>query len=158
MKLLLIGLWVVVVALGSTFATATIMSRKGTAAAPEAEHLQSEKTRVLNVPIIADGAVKGFVSVQFEFTTAAGAAKDLPVPPEVYLVDEAFRTLYSDPSLDFHHLDRYDLGKLTKHLVETTNAHLGAPVIKDVLIADMNYSPRDGTANAPASSESTEHP
>ncbi len=145
MKLVLVGLWVVLVALGSTVGAATYLSHRATAAAapPPPPPLQSDKTRVLNVPMIADGAVKGFVSVQFIYTMEVADAKAQPVPAEDYLVDEAFRALYADPSLDFRHLERYDLGKLTKRLVAATNAHLGAPLVKDVLIADMNYSPKD---------------
>ena len=148
MKTVLIGLWVLVVALGSTFGAATFLSRKppATDAAAATGPLESDKTRVVNVPMIAGGAVKGFVSVQFAYTIEASVAKSLSVPPSIYLVDEAFRTLYSDPGFDFQHLERYDLAKFTKHLADSTNARLGGPLIKDVLIADMNYSPKDADA------------
>lgn len=150
MKLLLVGLWITLVALGSTFGAATYLSRKQTAAsaAPATASLESDKTRVLNVPMIADGTVNGFVSVQLAYTIEAAAAKAAPVSPSLYLVDEAFRTLYSDPSFDFRHLERYDLAKFTKHLADSTNAHLGAPLIKEVLISDMSYSPKDADAKA----------
>ncbi len=149
MKTVLVGLWVVLVALGSTFGAATFLSRKPPPAdaAAASGPLESDKTRVVNVPMIAGGVVKGFVSVQLAYTIEASAAKSLSVQPNIYLVDEAFRTLYSDPGFDFQHLERFDLAKFTKHLADSTNAHLGAPLIKEVLIADMNYSPKDADAN-----------
>lgn len=150
MKLLLVGLWITLVALGSTLGAATFLSRKQSAASaePATGPLESDKTRVLNVPMIADGTVNGFVSVQLAYTIEASAAKSATVSPSLYLSDEAFRTLYSDPSFDFRHLERYDLAKFTKHLVDSTNARLGGPLIRDVLIADMSYSPKDADAKA----------
>jgi len=105
--------------------------------------LQSQKTRVINVPVVADGLVRGFVAVQFVFTMDANALKALPVPADVYLLDEAFRDIYSDTSLDPHHVDRYDLQKLTSRIVQNTNERLGAPLIKDVLIENFNYIDKD---------------
>ena len=148
MKLLLVGLWITLVALGSAFAaTNFLFLRPETAGSAAPVTLQPQKTRVLNVPMIADGVVQGFVSAQFVFTIDGTTLKSLPVPPELYLLDEAFRTLYTDGSLDFRHLEKYDLAKLTKHLVDATNAHLGAPLIRDVLIADLTYSPKGGNAD-----------
>ena len=143
MKLFLIGLWLTLVALGSTFAAATYLSRPEAKAATPAATLEHQKTRVLNVPVIADGVVQGFVSVQFVFTIDGTALKSLPVPPEVYVLDEAFRTIYADSSIDFKHLERYDIPKLTDRIVKATNEHLGAPLIREVLVSDLNYSPKE---------------
>jgi hypothetical protein len=143
-KTVLVGLWVVAVALGATYGAALYLpSDTGSAKAAVGSVLQYDKTRVVNVPMIANGVVQGFIAVQFAFTLDAAALKTLKVPPEIYLLDEAFRTIYTDEHLDFHHLERYDLGKLTAHLVESTNAHLGAPLIKDVLIENFSYIDKD---------------
>ncbi len=70
--------------------------------------------------MIANGAVQGYVVVQFGFTETEKAAS-LPVPPDAFLLDEAFRIIYSDSKLDFHHLERYDVAGLTKQLVQKVN-------------------------------------
>lgn len=146
MKVFLVGLWLVVVALGATYGAALYLpADSGAAKAAVASSLQYEKTRVVNVPMIANGVVQGFVAVQFAFTLDGATLKTLKVPPEIYLLDEAFRTIYTDERLDFHHLEKYDLAKLTSHLVESTNAHLGAPLIKDVLIENFSYIDKDAT-------------
>ncbi len=145
MKVILVGLWVTAVALGAVYGAALYMPFESTSAkAAVASALQYEKTRVLNVPMISNGVVQGFMSVQFTFTIDGTAMKSLRVPPEIYLLDEAFRIVYTDDHLDFHHLEKYDLAKLTAHLVEATNAHLGAPLIKDVLIENFSYIDKDG--------------
>ena len=143
MKLLLIGVWVTLVALGAAYGAALYLpalTAPKTAASPV---LQYQKTRVLNVPMIADGVVQGFMAMQFVFTIDGTTLKTLHVPPEVYLLDEAFRTIYSDSSLDFHNLSKYDLVRFTSHLVAATNDHLGAPLVKDVLIEQFSYISRD---------------
>ena len=144
MKLLLVGLWVTLVALGSAYGVAVYMpAASGPAKASPVVVLQSQKTRVINVPVVADGTVHGFVAVQFAFTMDAAVAKTMQVPPDVYLLDEAFRTLYAEVGLDASHIEKYDLKQLTSHLVQSTNDHLGAPLIKDVLIENFTYIDKD---------------
>lgn len=144
MKLLVVGLWVVLVALGCAYGAAIYLPGGGAAkATPAPIPLQVQKTRVINVPIIVAGAVQGFISMQFAFTIDGTTLKSLQVPPEIYLLDEAFRTIYTDDRLDVHHVEKYDLGKLTSHLVDSTNAHLGAPLIKEVLIESFSYINKD---------------
>lgn len=147
MKALILGLWAVMVTLGATYAAAVYLPAHSNGGSEQSLVLQHEKTRVLNVPMVADGGVQGFVAMQFEFTVEAAALKTLAVPPEVYLADEAFRTVYADTTIDFRDLKKYDLTSLTRHLVDSTNARLGVPLIKDVLIVDFSYIPKVSTTS-----------
>jgi hypothetical protein len=108
------------------------------AAGPKIEKLQYHKTRTLNVPMIANGAVQGYVVVQFGFTETDKAA-NLPVPPDAFLLDEAFRIIYSDSKLDFRHLERYDVAALTKTLVQRVNTRLEEEAVKEVLVEEINF-------------------
>ena len=140
MKAFIVGLWVLIVSLGASYAVAFIETpAKPGEAANKTASLTVEKTRVINVPMIAGGAVRGFIVAQFAYTVDGATAKALPVPPDVYLLDEAFRTIYTDDHLDFLHLEKYDIGALTKSLVESTNRRLGQPVVHDVLIQDFTF-------------------
>ena len=146
MKVFLIGLWVATVALGATYASASFVANRK-AAEPEqaASAFTSEKTRVINVPVIAAGAVQGFVVAQFSYTADAATMKKLTVSPEVFILDEAFRTLYSDDHLDFAHLEKYDINRLTTHLAKAANERLGIDVVKAVLIQDFTYFSKQET-------------
>ncbi len=140
MKTFIIGLWVIVVALGTSFAVATIgAGGKAPTAAGDKPSLQLEKTRVINVPIIAGGAVRGFIVAQFNYTVETAKAKTAAMSPEAFLLDEAFRAIYTDDRLDFLHLDKYDINGLTARLVAATNKRLGAEVVHDVLIQDFTF-------------------
>jgi len=140
MKTFLVGLWVLIVALGASFAVATMsMAPKGTVGTQDKPTLQLEKTRVINVPMIAGGAVRGFIVAQFGYTVDVAKAKSLPIAPEAFLLDEAFRAIYTDDHLDFLHLDKYDINAFTARLVAATNRRLGSELVHDVLIQDFTF-------------------
>ena len=142
MKTFAIGLWVLVVALGTTYAMVSLGGPKspGEAATPV---LQLEKTRVINVPMIAGGKVRGFIVAQFGYTIETAKAKALSVPPDAFLLDEAFRAIYTDAKLDFLHLEKYDINGFTARLVAATNARLGSAIVHDVLIQDFTFISRE---------------
>jgi hypothetical protein len=144
-KAILCAIWVCAVTLGSTFVAGYWMATHSGAAAHEEEGsgLDYKKTRSIDVPMIADGALQGYVVAQFVFTSDAKLEKTLPVPPEMFLLDEAFRALYSDDKLDFKHLEKYDLTALTKRLAERVNQRVQANVVKDVLVQEFNYVSRN---------------
>ena len=112
----------------------------GESAAPVYEY---RKTRVINVPIVADGSLLGYVIVQFLYGVDIKALEKLNVSPEAFVMDDAFRSLYGDPSLDFRHLEKFDMTALTTHLKKMVNAKLGEGLIQDVLIQDFSYMPKD---------------
>lgn len=143
MKIVLIGLWLTAVALAAAFGAALMGSAPphGDARA-ETAAIHPEKTRTINVPIILDGAMQGYVGMQFSYV-ADPAAKAAGSSPETYLLDAAFNDVYMDTTFDFRHLERIDLPAFTKRLVTEVNGRLGAPVLKDVLVENFNYIPKD---------------
>jgi hypothetical protein len=142
LRLLLTGVWVCTVTAGAVYAGAAWKS--GTPIVPSNQHLEGlehKKTRPISVPMIAEGALQGYIMAQFVYTIDSKTAKKLPVPPDVFLLDEAFRAIYADEKLDFRHLERFDLTKLTRSLHERVNGRLNADMIKDVLVQEFNYVP-----------------
>lgn len=139
-KLVISCIWISLVTAAAGYGTVVwrLQTAAAVAAAPHVEKLQYHKTKTLNVPMIANGAVQGYVVVQFGFTETDKAAT-LPVPPEAFLLDEAFRIIYTDPRLDFHHLERYDIGSLTRTLVKRVNARLNEDAVKEVLVEEINF-------------------
>ena len=123
MRLVASCIWVCFITVAAAYAAATWKLQQVDAAvhAQPVEKLNYHKTSPLNVPMIANGAVQGYVVVQFEFTETE-KAEHVSVPPDAFLLDEAFRMIYSDPNLDFHHLEKYDVAGLTKALVKKSIA------------------------------------
>ena len=92
--------------------------------------------------MIAGGAVAGYVVAQFIYLDRPGSVEAFSVPPDVFITDEAFRMLYVD-KVDFNHLAKYDVSALTKELVKKVNQRLGGDIVKDVLVEQFNYVPKD---------------
>ncbi|SFL44372.1 hypothetical protein SAMN03159423_2081 [Bradyrhizobium sp. NFR13] len=145
MKLLITGIWACLVTVGTSFG---ISYWKETAAALPAkqdqpEGLVYEKVKVLNVPMIADGSVQGYIVTQLVFTADAKVLRQLPVPPEPFVVDEAFRMIYGDQKLDFKNLGRYDLTQFAQTVRAQVNKRLQTDALQEVLVQDFNYVSKD---------------
>jgi hypothetical protein len=140
-KLVVSCIWICFVTAAAAYAAAMwkIDQTEVAAASAVPEKVEYKKTRPLNVPIIAKGSVAGYVVAQFGYTLVPANAAELSVPPEAFLLDEAFQALYSDDKLDFRHLEKYDVGGLTKKLVQGVNHRLSKDVIKDVLVEELNF-------------------
>jgi len=140
-KLVVSCIWICFVTAAAAYAAAMWKLDSNDAASKPvvAEKIEYKKTRPLNVPIIAKGAVAGYVVAQFGYTLVPDNAKELSVPPEAFLLDEAFQSLYADDKLDFRHLEKYDVAGLTKMLAQKVNHRLNKEVIKDILVEELNF-------------------
>lgn len=144
-RFILTGAWACIVTAGASFAI-SYWKESNAAVPPKQEYLDGlayEKTKVINVPMIAEGNVQGYIVAQFVFTADAKVLQQLPVPPEAFVIDEAFRKIYGDEKLDFKNLARYDLARLTQMIRERVNKRLQADVLQDVLVEDFNYVSKD---------------
>jgi hypothetical protein len=140
-KTLLVALWTVAALVGGSYGASYVMKMQAAKAnaKPEDKAFETRKTRELNVPIIRDGAVKGYVVVELNYVVDLEAAKKLQVPPEPFVVDETFQYLYGDDKIDFNHLDRVDIGKMTETLIQRINTRLRANVITDMGVVEFNF-------------------
>ena len=144
-RLLLIGLWVCILTAGTSYAVA-FWKENGSLLPQKEEYLdglQYQKTRALSVPMVENGAVQGYIIARFVYTVEARTMHQLSVPPEPFVVDEAFRRIYADERLDFRKLARYDLSNLTASIKQHVNERMQADVIQDVLVEDFNYVSRE---------------
>ena len=55
------------------------------------------------------------------------------------MVDETFQLIYGDEKIDFSHLDRLDLGRMTETLIQRINTRLRTNVITDMGVIAMNF-------------------
>lgn len=145
-KMLMLAIWASAITALSSYAAAEWRASSVSApAVVQDRNYDYRKTRVLNVPVIADGALLGYVIVQFLYGIDSKAAEKLNLNPDVFVTDFALRRLYGDPSLDFRHLERYDVNGLTKQIAAMMNEKFGAGTVKDVLVQDFAYMPREQT-------------
>jgi hypothetical protein len=144
-RLLLTGLWVCILTVGGSYAVA-YWKENGSLIAQQDDYidgLQYQKTRALSVPMVESGSVQGYIVARFVYTVEGRTLHQLSVPPEPFVVDEAFRRIYADERLDFRKLARYDLSVLTAAIKQRVNERMQADVIQDVMIEDFNYVSRE---------------
>ncbi len=103
------------------------------------------KTREINVPRIKDGVIKGYAVMLLSYTLDLGALKKAAMAPDSILVDEAFRYVYNDDTIDFDHLDRFDLAKMSKALIRSVNARVKGEVLVDVGVDEFTFEPYQET-------------
>jgi hypothetical protein len=106
---------------------------------------ESRKTHEINVPRIKDGAIKGYAVMLLSYTLDLDALRKAAMAPDSILVDEAFRYVYNDSTIDFDHLDRFDLAKMSKALIRSVNARLKGDVLLDVGVEEFTYLPYGAT-------------
>jgi hypothetical protein len=141
-KLLLGGVWVCAVTSAAVyFASLQAGGASAPAEEPLLQGIDYVKTRQITVPRIADGTIQGYVIARFVFTVDAQAVRQLAVPPEVYVVDEAFRAIYGDEKLDFENLQKLDLSGLTQMITDRVNERVQPNLVEETLVEQFDYVP-----------------
>lgn len=148
-KTVALGFWICLVTLISTWVGATYLAGEGGQAEATAGHdgpmgaLAEVKARPVSVPMIVDGAIQGYVMASTAFTVKKETLDKLAVKPDVFVVDEVFRTLYAGEAIDFKRLKKQDVDDLAKRIKENVNKRFGGPFVEDVLFEDLNYVPME---------------
>lgn len=139
-RILLLGIWFCGVTLASShLAVSWWADTPPKQETPFLEGLDYEETSTINVPILADGNVQGYVIAQFVFTADAHTLRKMTVKPHAFVSDEALRAIYSNTKVDFSKLERVDLDALLSTIKTNVNARFGGELIKDVLVKEFNY-------------------
>jgi hypothetical protein len=139
-RILVTGFWICAITLLSCYAAVYWGTGMKTTKGEEyLEGLEYQKVRAINVPIIAEGSVQGYVVANLVFTADAKTLRSLSVPPNTFVIDETFRQIYSDEKLDFRKLSKYDVNGLLTNIKRGVNERMGADIIKDILIENFNF-------------------
>ena len=148
-KLIATGVWVCLVTMGSIYAA--VLWKTQTPPEEEVDKffgaLDSVQTSLISVPVIERGSVQGYVLAQFTFTMKADLLRRMSVKPHVYLLDAAFRAIYSSNVSDLRGAKKQDLQGLTTAIKSKVNERFGEVFIDDVLIERYNFLTKDEVRN-----------
>lgn len=141
LKSVLMGVWVVAVTAGATYLSATMQLTSGgdLAASAESPGLEDVSTDMISVPMVRGGSIIGYVIVQLSFEADRELLEKLKVEPKPFLVDAAFRSIYSNTESDFTKLKADDIDALTQTIAKAANKRIGGDLVKQVLIQQLNY-------------------
>lgn len=142
-RLIAIGIWIIAVTSAAAYVSSSWVSRNTESEAPvrRGGNLERRKTIPLNIPMISNGVLEGYIVAQFIYLADARNLNELAMPPDDFITDEAFRLLYSS-KVDFAHLEKYDLQNLTTTLAKKINLRFGTEIIKEVLVEEFTYVPK----------------
>lgn len=149
-KLLATGIWVSLVTVGAVFGVLEWQKNSGPGHAADSEKkLEELRTKAINVPIIGGGIIQGYMVAQFVLTVDKNALLKVPINPEVYVLDEAFKTIYAGEQVNFQNMKKQDLPLLAKKIGENVNKRLGVEMVQDVLIDQLSYIPKKDVRGPP---------
>lgn len=150
MKLVIVGVWAVLVTIGASYAVAVMKLEKGeTEERPRLEGLRYTSLPTMSVPVVMDGRVRGYVVVRMIYTADAAALRALASDPDPFITDEIFRAIYDRAEVQFGNLVRFDLGELAENAREEVNERMGDEVVQDLLVDGLNYIDLDGGRGGP---------
>ncbi|MBB5751049.1 hypothetical protein [Prosthecomicrobium pneumaticum] len=143
-KPLVIGLWACLVTLAASYAGAYWAAGLPPKAKEEPFLAGLEYRRVdpINIPMILDGQIRGYVIAKLVFTADAATLRKLPIEPQIFVTDAAFSEIYTNGRVEFGKLSKYNLAEIMSNIKNNVNAKLNAPVIQEVLVDGLNYIDR----------------
>ena len=148
-KAVFTALMAIAAVIAGEMGTDKVLAMRQTRSAAVARATETRKTHEINVPRIKDGAVKGYAVMLLSYTVDLGALKSAAMGPDSILVDEAFRYVYNDDTIDFDHLDRFDLAKMSKAIAAAVNERVKSDVVVDVGVQEFTYAPISDTRGRP---------
>ena len=152
LKLVGIGIWVILVTAGATFASVFLSSGKDSGEQEAADQgVEQLSTEMMSIPVIREGDVTGYLVMQLSFAADRAMLEDKKVYPVPFLRDAAFRTIFSDTNIDVWRLKKKDLDTLTTAIVQEANQRLGKELVRNVLFEQINYVKKEDIRNNAAS-------
>ena len=148
-KAVFMALMAIAAVIAGEMGTDKVLAMRQTRSAAVTRATEARKTHEINVPRIKDGAVKGYAVMLLSYTVDLGALKSAAMGPDSILVDEAFRYVYNDDTIDFDHLDRFDLAKMSKAVAAAVNERVKSDVVVDVGVQEFTYAPISDTRGRP---------
>jgi hypothetical protein len=94
---LFVSIWIVAATLAAVYFGVTMdLGNSAGEAQQEAKPPTPIKLKSMTVPVIAEGAVQGYILTQITISVKPELMKNLPQPPELLLTDEVFKTIYGE--------------------------------------------------------------
>ncbi len=135
--------WGSVIALLSSYATSqwVLPLFSSSAERPLHSEVTLRKLPSLTVPIISNGQLQGYViaKLAIELDSSKSISSE---PFDAYVVDEAFRTIYSEAGINFQKLERADLQKVKADILKNLSERTRSGAAKDILFEEFNYVSR----------------
>ncbi|RVG07994.1 hypothetical protein [Sinorhizobium meliloti] len=153
LKLVLTGVWVCAVTLGSVYfsmqhASAPVVSDAEADRRASQEYVPGE---MITIPSIKDGAVQGYFLAKLSFSASREGIAKLHAPLRQLVTDELYDMLVGSRFIDVADTATFDLAAFKVAVKDGLNRKLGSEVISEVLVEQLEYLTKEdveGVANS----------
>jgi hypothetical protein len=141
LKLVLTGVWVCAVTLGSVYfsmqhASAPVVSDAEADRRASQEYVPGE---MITIPSIKDGAVQGYFLAKLSFSASREGIAKLHAPLRQLVTDELYDMLVGSRFIDVADTATFDLAAFKVAVKDGLNRKLGSEVISEVLVEQLEY-------------------
>lgn len=140
-KFIAAAVWICVATLGAVFYSFQIAGAHGVGEKPKPMlgGLDYVKTDIISVPLVRDARIDGYFLTKLVYTVEPEQIKKLSIPAEALITDQVYSYLYANPQIDFTRKETVDLDAFRAAIRDTINARVGAPLVHEVLIDQINF-------------------
>ena len=145
LKLILTGVWVAAVTLGSVYVSIQ-MSRAADPADEEAQRKAVQELvrgEVTTFPVISDGKVEGYFLTRTSYIVDKTRMPAVTLPVSVLLTDELYTALVGDKVIRVGENKNFDLKAFRQRVKEALNKRLGQDAVMDIVVEQVDYLSKD---------------
>ncbi|EYS94414.1 hypothetical protein ACMX1E_04570 [Bartonella bacilliformis] len=140
-KMIALGLWVCLVSLGALMLGINSYKRDPnipTTPVSTGEEIGSSDTEIMNIPILVDGSVQGYLIAQLTYVVDKKAAQNIVVPVSVLIHDVIFQNFWGSYS-NVRMIERVKFDMVKQQIMDQVNQRFSNPILKDLLVKQFNY-------------------
>lgn len=144
-KFAVAALWICAVTIGSVFYSFQHAGAGADARAPQPMlgGLDYIKTDIISVPLIRDSSIDGYFLTRLVYTVEPEQMKKLSIPADSLITDEVYSYIYKNPQVNFKDKTTIDLDTFRAGVREAINKKVGADLVQDVLIEQVDFLTKD---------------
>lgn len=140
-KLVLSGIWICALSLGSVYFSMQMATSKtgDKAPAPFFGGLDYVRGDLVSIPVISGGTVRGYFLTRLVYTVDPAKLSGLSVPPRDLITDELYTLLVGNRVIDFPKMDNFNLDAFREEIKNALNKRVGADVFHDVMVDQIDF-------------------
>lgn len=144
-KFIAAAIWICIATVGAVFFSFQAAGARGEGEPPKPMlgGLDYVKTDLISVPLMRNSSIDGYFLTRLVYTVEPEQIKKLSIPAEALITDQVYSYLYSNPQIDFTNDSALDLDAFRGNIRDTVNGRVGADLVKEVLIEQVDYLSKD---------------
>ncbi|MDB5525962.1 MAG: hypothetical protein JWM58_3725 [Rhizobium sp.] len=145
LKLILTGVWVAVVTLGSVYASIQMSKPVDLAEEAAKKKAVEELVRgeVVTLPVISGDQVEGYFVTKTSYIVDKTKMAEVTLPIPALLTDELYTALVGDKLIRVKDNHGFDLKAFRERVKKAVNTRLGSDIVLDVIIEQVDYLSKD---------------